>query len=203
MNTVPSDILARNSDWLGKLSDAEREQMRVAAQDQRPRMLMFACVDSRVLPAEALGIDVGEALLHRNIANQFHPNDPSAAATLEFAVDVLGIDHIVVCGHSSCGGIKAALAEPPTGGSVGHWVTRLKHFGGDVHPQEAGEADADYFDRIARLAVAKQLRRLGQAQVVQRAWSGTKPLVLHGWFYNIETGQLQELHTVSNASEMV
>lgn len=186
-------LFARNKDWAAsaRQTDPEYFERRVASQE--PHFFFIGCCDSRV-PAEVLtGSDPGEIFTHRNIANQAHPNDLSMLAALEYAVEMLDVKHVLVCGHYGCGGVKAALG-PPGHGVVDHWLHVIR----DVYRLNDAEIDAlpdvtSRTNRLVELNVREQVRQLTRTPVIQRAWSkGRRPMV-HGIVYDLHDGLLKEL----------
>lgn len=160
---------------------------------QDPHFLFIGCSDSRV-PLEMLtGVLPGEMFVHRNIANQVLPADLNLLSVLQFAVEVLSVQHVIVCGHLQCGGVAAAMTDQPFG-LVDHWLagvreTRRKH----AEELERCDGEAQRFERLVELNVLRQVYNLSRTPIVQEAWKrGSRPL-LHGMVYGLNDGLLREL----------
>jgi len=153
---------------------------------QSPKLLWIGCSDSRVTANDVLGLDPGEVFVQRNIANMVHTSDMNLLAVLEYAIDVLNIEHIIVCGHYGCGGIQRALGDERTA-LVDHWlqpITMLyrKH-------RKLFDAISDpsaRIDRMCELNVEMQVRRIAAIPTVEKAWLRGQPLHLHGWLYGVD-----------------
>lgn len=162
--------------------------------DQKPVFLWIGCSDSRVAPDHFTQALPGGLFIHRNIANLVRHDDPNLMAVIDFAIGVLKIDRIVVCGHYGCGGIKAALAGAPTEGPLGNWLSHAR----DVYCDHASEIDAmpDETTRVNRLVecnVRDQLLHVAATAPVQAAWAEGRELMLHGWVYDLRDGLLKTL----------
>lgn len=160
---------------------------------QSLKLLWIGCSDSRVTANDVLGLDPGEVFVQRNIANMVHTSDMNLLAMLEYAIDVLDIEHVIVCGHYGCGGIQRALGDERTA-LVDHWlqpITMLyrKHrklF--DAIPDPAAR-----IDRMCELNVEMQVRRIAAIPTVEKAWLRGRPLHVHGWLYGVTDGLLRDL----------
>lgn len=190
------EILQNNRRWAQTISSIDSEYFAKQAVKQEPNFLFIGCCDSRV-PTELLtGARPGEIFTHRNIANQVHHNDLNVLSVLEYAINVLNVKHVVVCGHYNCGGVLAAMNKP--GNSVvDNWLSGIR----DVRFRHSEELDrlADDEDRCRRLVelnVLEQVFNLSRTPTVQHAWErGARP-ILHGLVYDVNDGLLKEL--VSN-----
>ena len=186
-------ILANNRRWAAQMTRTDPDFFSSRAGSQRPHFLFIGCSDSRV-PAEAMtGVLPGEMFVHRNVANQVLPADLNVLAALEFAVGVLQVEHVIVCGHYGCGGIAAALGTAPLG-VVDHWLGSLRTVIRIHRPELDAISDPEARShRLVDLNVVEQVYNLGGTPIVQQAWSrGRRPL-LHGLVYNINDGLLREL----------
>jgi carbonic anhydrase len=163
------------------------------AEQQSPRLLWIGCSDSRVTANDVLGLDPGEVFVQRNIANMVHTSDMNLLAVLEFAIEVLQVQHIIVCGHYGCGGIRRALGNERTA-LVDHWLQPVvmlyrKHraiFDAIADPEAR-------IDRMCELNIEMQVRRVAAIPTVENAWLRGQPLRLHGWIYGIHDGLLRNL----------
>ncbi len=167
---------------------------------QEPAHLWIGCADSRVPANEIVGLAPGELFVHRNVANIVHPGDPNCLAVVQYAVDVLRISHIIVCGHYRCGGVQAAFA-PPTSDPLEGWISHVRATGRN-HAAELAALpdDAARWHRLCELNVIAQVRVLGSQPLVLRAWERGQPLAIHGWIYDLRDGLLRDLEVSVNAS---
>jgi len=162
---------------------------------QTPEYLWIGCSDSRVPANEITSTQSGEMFVHRNIANLVIHTDFNALSVISYAVDVLKVKHIIVCGHYGCGGVRAAMTNN-VNGFVDNWLRHIK----DVYQRYEFELDAitDFdkrADRLVELNVIEQVRNLAKTKVVQRAWS-TRKLQVHGWVYGLNSGLIKDLNVM-------
>jgi carbonic anhydrase len=195
--TAPMDkseiMLANNRRWVRERTASDPDFFRRQAREHQPHSLWIGCSDARV-PADLISqTEPGELFVHRNIANQVVPTDSNLLAVLQYAVDVLGVEDIIVCGHEECGGVKAALegVAPPT---VSQWLAQLRTIA-RLHDDELS-AIADPVGRYVRLVelnVAEQVYNLSRTTVVEQAWARGATLRLHGWVYGLREGLLRDV----------
>jgi carbonic anhydrase len=160
---------------------------------QKPDYLWIGCSDSRVPANEVTNTESGEMFVHRNIANMVVHTDFNLMSVLEYAVNVLGVKHIIVCGHYGCGGVLAAM-ENKQFGLIDNWLRHIK----DVYRLHFKELDAisntkDRADRLVELNVIEQVQDLGKTSIVQNAWKREQPLHIHGWVYDVKDGIIKDL----------
>jgi carbonic anhydrase len=174
------------------------------AKDQTPEFLWIGCADSRV-PAELIvNAEPGEIFVHRNIANQTLSTDFNALSVLQYAVDVLKVSHVIVCGHYNCGGVKAALAKQRYELTlVNKWLMHIK----DVYRLHEDEIESlpteqQQVDRLVELNVIEQIQRLSHTSIIQHAWATQRRPVLHGWVYGLNDGVINQLITVPPGSQI-
>ncbi len=177
-----AEKLASNPDFFHKLS-----------QDQHPEFLYIGCADSRIPANEVMGLQPGEVFVHRNIANMVVGTDSNINAVIQYAVAVLKVKHIVVCGHYGCGGVKAAM-EPQDMGELSHWLQNVR----DVYRIHQKELDAisnekSRYQRLVELNVTEQCINLIKNYQVQRGWYKNGYPLVHGWVYDLENGLLKDL----------
>ncbi len=189
------DLFAKNVAWsVSKTRDDPGYFRRLAAQ-QIPRFLWIGCSDSRVPANEIVGLDPGELFVHRNIANVVHTSDLNLLSVLEFAVGVLGVEHIIVCGHYGCGGVRRALeGEDGTGKLVDHWlapIAELNRWRQDLLGPIANPAIR--VNTLCELNVELQVRRVAATPIVAGAWRSGKKLGVHGWIYGLRDGLIRDL----------
>ena len=191
---IPIDeLFARNRAWAAGVRASEPEFFSNLARQQSPEYLWIGCSDSRVPANQITGLAPGEVFVHRNVANLVVHTDLNCLSVLQFAVDLLKVRHVIVCGHYGCSGVHAAL----TGQKVGLADNWLRHVQ-DVRAQNAGELDGIQDEvrrgrRLCELNVVEQVRHVCEATVVQDAWAAGRPLSVHGWIYGIEDGLLRDL----------
>jgi carbonic anhydrase len=188
-----SHLFDRNVAWAHRKTRDDPTFFARLAEQQSPRYLWIGCSDSRVAANDILDLDPGEVFVHRNVANMVHTSDMNLLAVIEFAVQTLQVEHIIVCGHYGCGGVRRALCSERSA-LVDHWLQPLvmmyrKHqpvF--DVLPSEQAR-----LDRVCELNVEMQVRRVAATPIVEGAWTRGQPLHVHGWIYGIHDGLLRAL----------
>jgi len=165
---------------------------------QRPDYLWIGCSDSRVPANQIVGLPPGELFVHRNVANIVHPEDANALAVLQYAVETLGVGHIIVCGHYGCGGVQAAFG-PPVPEPLESWLAPIRATVTE-HAEELGALDdhARWY-RLCELNVLSQVRAVTGLPVVRRAWERDQALAVHGWIYDLHDGLLHDLGTTVDA----
>ena len=171
------------------------------ANGQQPPLLWIGCSDSRVPANEIIGAQPGEVFVHRNIANMVIHTDMSMLSVLDYAVNVLNVKHIIVCGHYGCGGVQAAMGNKQIG-LIDNWIRHIK----DVYRHHATELNAidgekDRFNRFVELNVFEQVFDLAKTSIVQGAWKKKKELHIHGWVYDIADGLINDLEVTIRNNE--
>jgi carbonic anhydrase len=184
-------LIHRNRLWASHKTKSDPAFFQRLVAQQRPRYFWIGCSDSRVPATEIVDLDPGEMFVHRNVANLSSEGDPNFEATLSFAVDTLGVDHVIVVGHYGCGGVHAARA--PGDGPLGHWLASLhalfKRHQHDLSRLAQGDAD----NRLCELNVLDQLARLQRHPTILNAWRAGRQLFIHGWVYAIGDGLIADL----------
>jgi carbonic anhydrase len=186
-------IFENNKAWVqSKLAENENFFKRLAS-DQKPHFLYIGCSDSRIPANVIMGLDEGEVFVHRNIANLVVGTDNNINAVIQYAVEFLEIEHIVVCGHYDCGGVKAAL-HPSDMGQLNSWLQTIRDVY-RIHQHELdGIADSHQkFDRLVELNVIEQCVNIVKIDHVQRKWYKTGKPMIHAWVYDLHNGLLKEL----------
>jgi carbonic anhydrase len=193
MSRTLDHLLDQNVIWaVGKRRD-DPEFFRRMAEQQRPNYLWIGCSDSRVTANDVLGLDPGEVFVHRNIANIVHTSDLNILSVLEFAVDYLQVEHIIVCGHYGCGGVARSLTAD-RGAMLDHWLQPLTMYYRKHRALFDAIADEqERLDRMCELNIEMQVRRIAATPIVENAWSRGQTLNLHGWIYAIRDGLLRDL----------
>ena len=163
--------------------------------DQKPEYLWIGCSDSRVPANEITNTESGEIFVHRNIANLVIHTDLNLLSVLEYAVTILEVKHVIVCGHYGCGGVRASMSNQMHG-FVDNWLCNIKDVYNKYQMELETINDLDKrIDRLTELSVIEQVRNLAKTTIVQEAWK-KRPLVLHGWVYGINSGLITELKVI-------
>ncbi len=195
-------LLAHNKIWAAQM-EAERPGFFTRLSEQQtPRYMWIGCSDSRVPANQITGLEPGEVFVHRNVANVVVPTDLNCLSTIQFAVDQLKVEQLMVVGHYGCGGVKAALNNTRVG-LADNWLRHIK----DVRDQYAellGSLDeAHRLDALCELNVIEQVMHVAQTTVVQDAWARGQALTLHGWVYGLSDGLLQDLCMVISGDDVL
>jgi carbonic anhydrase len=187
------DLIANNRRWAEDMTAKDPGFFPGLAAQQAPKYLWIGCSDSRVPATEICGLLPGEMFVHRNVANLVNHTDVSCLSVLEFAVDVLHVEHIIVCGHYGCGGVRHAMGTDSLG-LIDSWLLSVK----DIYQLHKAELEAilDPTARLSRLCelnVQTQVQNLCRTVTVQSAWRGGRELSVHGWIYGVHNGLLEDL----------
>ena len=186
-------LLDQNRAWAENIKASDPDFFPTLAKQQSPRYLWIGCSDSRVPATQLVGMVPGEMFVHRNVANVVDHTDFNCLSVMQYAVDVLKVDHIIVCGHHGCGGVKAAMDNLQLG-LIDNW---LRHVQDVLHEHEellAKVSDENQrLDRLCELNVIEQVLNVGRTTIVQSAWQRGQELVVHGWIYGLENGLLRDL----------
>ena len=182
-----------NARWAAGMTARDPKFFETLVHQQAPEFLWIGCSDSRVPANEIVGRLPGEMFVHRNVANVVVPTDLNCLSVLQYAVDVLRVRHVIVCGHYGCGGVRAAL-ERTRHGLVDNWLHHVR----DVHQTHrerlARVADpAERLEVLCELNVAEQVRHVCETTIVQDAWQRGQELAVHGWIYALADGRLRDL----------
>ncbi len=172
------------------------------ADSQKPEFMWIGCSDSRVPAEDVVGTEPGELFVHRNVANLVVHTDFNMLSVLQYAVEVLKIKHVIVCGHYDCGGVRNAMTNHDLG-LINKWLHHLK----DVyrlHQEELREISDDDArrDRLVEINVCEQVQNLAQTSIVQKAWAEENRPTLHGWVYDLRTGHLKEMAMMPPGSQI-
>ena len=193
-------LLDKNRSWAEGIKANDPDFFQILAKQQSPTFLWIGCSDSRVPATQLVGMVPGEMFVHRNVANVVDHTDFNCLSVMQYAVDVLKVEHIIVCGHHGCGGVKAAMDNLQLG-LIDNW---LRHVQDVLHEHEellSQFADTgERLDRLCELNVIEQVLNVGRTTIVQSAWQRGQELVVHGWIYGLEDGLLRDLGvTIDNA----
>ncbi len=187
-------LIAKNAEWANSMKEQDPEFFTRLSKQQAPDYLWIGCSDSRVPANVIVDLPPGEVFVHRNIANVVVHTDLNCLSVIEFAVEVLKVKHIILCGHYGCGGIKAAMDEHDYG-LIDNWLRHIK----DVYRFHADEftglGEAERVDLLCELNVREQVANVCNTTIVQQAWKRGADLSVHGWIYGINDGILKDLET--------
>lgn len=183
-----------NVAWAEKIKKNKPNFFSDLSKQQSPEYLWIGCSDSRVVSEQLVGLQPGELFVHRNIANVVVPTDLNCLSVIQFAVEVLKVKHIIVCGHYGCGGVKASM-QAIEHGLIDNWLCHIK----SVHQKNEDELlaiddETQRLDRLCELNVIEQVNNISHTTIVQRAWRNNKELSIHGCIYTLETGILKDLN---------
>ncbi|RIA47694.1 carbonic anhydrase [Dichotomicrobium thermohalophilum] len=193
MTTSLPDIFQRNRLWAAQHLETDRDYFHRLSTLQKPDYLWIGCADSRVPANVITGLEPGEVFVHRNVANVVHATDMNCMSVVQYAIEHLGIRHIIICGHYGCGGVHAAMA-PPGHELVDYWLDAVRATARDHADELAGlETDAARADRLCELNVRAQVRSLSHSPILQRAWERGEDIAVHGWIYGLDDGLLHDL----------
>ena len=190
-----------NRAWARRKVATDADFFRRLERQQLPQYLWIGCSDSRVPANEIVGLDPGELFVHRNVANLAPPQDANYLSVLQFAVDVLKVEHVLVVGHYGCGGVAAAV-DGKRRGLVDHWLHPIREVCHDHRHEleDLGDARARW-DRLVELNVIRQVKNVASDVFVQDAWARGQRLFVHGWVYALGTGIITDLEvTVGSAA---
>ena len=195
------DLLNNNRVWAESIKTRDPEFFVTLAQQQSPRYLWIGCSDSRVPATQLVGLHPGDLFVHRNVANVVVHTDFNCLSVLQYAVDVLKVSHVIVCGHYGCGGIQAAMQNLQFG-LIDNW---LRHVQDVMHKHRAvlkGITDEPQrLNRLCELNVVEQVLSVARTTIVQNAWNRGQELSVHGWIYRIEDGLLRDLNICLSGQE--
>lgn len=193
MSQSLEDLLRNNRLWADRVRQEDPGFFKRLSRQQAPKYLWIGCSDSRVPANQILGLDPGEVFVHRNVANLVVHTDLNCLSSIQFAVDLLKVEHVLIVGHYGCSGVHASL----TGSRVGLADNWLRHVG-DVAQKHAAMLDTVELEsmrhaRLCELNVIEQVANVCQTTVVQDAWTRGQPLTVHGWIYGLHDGKVRQL----------
>jgi len=189
-----SHIIKRNQEWAAAVTAENPDFFSNLSNQQNPDYLWIGCSDSRVPANQIIDLPPGEVFVHRNIANVVVHSDLNCLSVIQFAVEVLKVKHIIVCGHYGCGGVKAAMEGKPLG-LIDNWLSHIKDVS-RLHSDKLEKLEGEEeFGALCELNVVEQVTNVCNTTVVQSAWRRGEGIFIHGWIYNIKNGLLQNLGT--------
>jgi len=193
-------LFDNNRRWAADVRQKDPDFFQRLAAQQTPPFLWIGCSDSRVPANQIVGLTPGEVFVHRNVANVVSHTDLNCLSVLQYAVEVLKVRHVIVCGHYGCGGVAAALADVPLG-LIDNWLRNIK----DVHSAASSTEDPSAIDvnRLCELNVAAQVRNVCYTTIVQNAWRGGQQVSVHGWIYALSDGILKDMDLCISSPEQL
>lgn len=196
-----NDLFNYNKAWTKSISTKDPEFFKKLSAQQAPEYLWIGCADSRVPANEIVGMLPGELFVHRNLANVVIHTDLNCLSVIQYAVDILKVKHIIVCGHYGCGGVRAAM-ENKSFGLVDYWFRHLKDLYQKHHQALKLIDDPEKrWDRMCELNVIEQVYNVCHTDIIQSAWERGQNLSVHGWIYSIKDGLLRNLGVEFNSKE--
>lgn len=193
-------LIDKNRDWAKSCCDHDPQFFERLVHQQAPDYLWIGCADSRVPANQIVDLPPGEVFVHRNIANVVVHTDLNCLSVVQYAVDVLEVEHIIVCGHYGCGGVKAAL-EDADHGLIDNWLSHIRDVARFHFTELEALNDEDKVTRLCELNVMEQVRNVCNTTIVKDAWKRGAKLSVHGWIYRLEDGILNDLNTCISSLE--
>ncbi|MCH2337127.1 MAG: carbonic anhydrase [Pseudomonadales bacterium] len=186
-------LLENNRRWVTEVTREDPDFFARTASQQAPKYLWIGCSDSRVIPNQITGLPPGQLLVHRNIANVVMETDPNCMSVIDFAVRILEVRHIIVCGHYGCAGVHTAMSGT-TMDPLNEWLDGIRTLWGHHEEDLLEDGTQAAQDRMTELNVGKQMLSLCRTPSVEDAWLNRKSLRVHGWIYGLKDGVLQNLY---------
>jgi len=195
-------LLENDLNWANTITEEDPEFFSSLSKQQSPEYLWIGCSDSRVPANQIIDLPPGEIFVHRNIANVVVHTDLNCLSVIQFAVDVLKIKHIIVCGHYGCSGIQAAMDDHEHG-LIDNWLRHIKDVS-RFYADKLNNLEGDEkFNRLCELNVIEQVTNVCNTNIIQNAWKNGIELSVHGWIYNIENGILKDLDTSITSAKQI
>ena len=199
-------LFKNNKQWAENLRKQDPTFFKNLSNQQTPEYLWIGCSDSRVPANQIVNLAPGEVFVHRNIANVVVHTDLNCLSVIQFAVDILKVKHIIVCGHYGCGGIKSAIEKTKYGHKtkkvclIDNWLGHIEDVARFNKDELKGLSKEDYYKRMCELNVMEQVNNVCNTSIVNKAWNDGAELTVHGWIYDIHNGILKDLKTGVNTS---
>ena len=193
-------LLEQNKAWAAQILENNPDFFEVLSTQHAPEYLWIGCSDSRVPANEIVNLMPGELFVHRNVGNLVKHVDMNCLSVLQYAIDILKVKHIIVCGHYGCGGVRASIEETPHG-LVDNWIRTIR----DIYLRNTEifaklETDEAKINKLCELNVISQVYNVCQTTVVQEAWKRNQELTVHGWIYSLQDGLLRDLDVCISAN---
>lgn len=197
------ELFENNLRWAEKKTQEDPEVFQKLSKGQTPKYLWIGCSDSRIPANEILGLQPGDVFVHRNVANVFPHTDFNCLSVLQYGIECLNIDHVIVCGHYKCGGVAAAMEEDQFG-LVDNWLRHIR----DIYSREKEALDKiedreQKYNRLVELNVIHQVMNICHTTIVQNAWAKKRKICVHGWVYGVSSGLLKDLNCCISSLEQV
>jgi carbonic anhydrase len=195
-------LLEKNREWAAKTALERPGFFTKLKAQQKPRYMWIGCSDSRVPANQITGLEPGEVFVHRNVANVLVHSDLNALSTIQYAVDMLQVSHVIVCGHYGCGGVQAAMDNARIG-LADNWIRHIQDVRDRHKPLLESAPVAERTNLLCELNVIEQVVNACHSTVVKDAWTRGHELMVHGWIYGINDGVIKDLHmSISSAAEL-
>jgi len=196
-------LIEKNREWAADIEKSSPGFFQKLSGQQSPEYLWIGCSDSRVPANEIVGLLPGELFVHRNVANLVLHSDLNCLSVLQYAVEVLKVKHIIVCGHYGCGGVKAAL-ENRRNGLIDNWIRNIKDiYAVNQEKFKPIKSSQEQVDLLCELNVVEQVKHVCHTSIVQDAWDRGQELAVHGWIYSIDGGLITDLDVCINGPEQI
>jgi len=195
-------IFEKNREWAAEIKEKDPEFFNQLSKQQDPEYLWIGCSDSRVPANQIMNLPPGEVFVHRNIANVVVHTDLNCLSVLQYAVEVLKVKHIIICGHYDCGGVKAAM-EDKQHGLIDNWLRHIRDVSRFNIDQLEGLDDSEKFNLLCELNVKEQVKNISNTTIVQNAWRNGAELSVHGLIYSLRNGVLKDLEVSVSSMEDV
>lgn len=187
------DLLANNRAWAARMVEQDPDFFLRLSRQQAPEYLWIGCSDSRVPANQIIGLLPGEVFVHRNVANLVVQTDLNCLSVIQYAVEVLQVKHIIVCGHYGCGGVRAAMHNQELG-LIDNWLRSIKEIYSHHYAELAPLPENQRVDRLCELNVIEQVKNVSHTTIIQKAWRRGQQLTIHGWAYGLSDGLVNDLH---------
>ncbi len=196
-----SHLIKQNREWSESMRNEDPEFFTRLVGQQSPQYLWIGCADSRVPANEIVNLQPGELFVHRNVANVVVHTDLNCLSVLQYAVDVLKVKHVIVCGHYGCGGVRSAMLNQKLG-LINNWLRHVQDVGQkyDTHLAKVIEEDLRA-DRLCELNVIEQVVNVSQTTVIEGAWERGQEISVHGWIYRLNDGRVRDLRISMSGSD--
>jgi carbonic anhydrase len=197
------ELFEKNRAWARSITARDPQFFESLSAQQSPKYLWIGCADSRVPANEIVGLMPGELFVHRNVANVVVHTDLNCLSVLQFAVDVLEVEHVIVCGHYGCGGVRAAYDRSSLG-LIDNWLRHVQDVR-DRHDAQLARLDNERarLNRLCELNVIDQVRHVCQTTIMQDAWTRSQRITVHGWIYDVGDGLLRDLRCSVDSADVL
>jgi len=186
------ELISNNKRWAERIKQATPDYFTNLSKQQKPDYLWIGCSDSRVPANQVVDMEPGQVFVHRNVANLVIHTDFNLLSVLQYAVDVLRVKHVIVCGHYGCGGVAAALDNQPLG-LIDNWLQNIKDIKKRHQARFESLSQTRQWDLLCELNVIEQAQNIGETTIVRQAWQRDQKLSVHGWIYDLADGLIRDL----------